>query len=57
MLQAEDYGGGIALLLYGFKQPSADYFSNNRMTYNFVIEDVTSWENNVFLYDERQQGK
>ena len=57
MLQAEDYGGGITLPQYGFRQPSADYFNSNLMTYNFVIADVTSGENNVFLYDERHQGK
>ena len=57
LLQAEDYGGGIALPHYGFKRPSADYFNSNLMTYNFVIADVTTGENNVFVYDERHQGK
>ena len=27
------------------------------MTYNFIIADITSGENNVFVYDERHQGK
>ena len=32
-LQAEDYGGSIALPHYGFKKPSADYFNSNLMSY------------------------
>ena len=27
------------------------------MTYNFVIADITTGENNVYFYDERGQGK
>ena len=57
LLHAEDYGGGIALPHFGFRRPSADYFNSNLMSYNFVIADITSGENNVFLYDERHQGK
>ena len=56
-IQAEDYGGGIALPHYGFKRPSADYFNSNLMGYNFVVADVTSGKNHVFFYDERHQGK
>ena len=56
-VQAEDYGGGIALPHYGFRRPSADYFNSNLMTYNFVIADITTGVNNVFYYDERHQGK
>ena len=56
-IQAEDYGGGIALPHYGYRRPSADYFNSNLMTYNFVIADISSGENNVFFYDERGQGK
>ena len=44
-LQAEDYGGGIALPHYGFRRPSCDYFNSNLMTYNFVVSDITSGEN------------
>ena len=33
-LQAEDYGGSIALPHYGFRRPSADYFNSNLMCYN-----------------------
>ena len=56
-LQAEDYGGGIALPHYGYRRPSVDYFNSNLMTYNFVIADITTGQNNVFFYDERGQGK
>ena len=53
-LQAEDYGGGIALPHYGYRRPSVDYFNSNLMTYNFVIADITTGQNNVFFYDERE---
>ena len=56
-LQAEDYGGGIALPHYGFRRPSADYFNSNLMGYNFVIADISGGVNNVYFYDERHQGK
>ena len=56
-LQAEDFGGGIALPHYGFKRPSADYFNSNLMGYNFVVADVSGSKNNVYFYDERDQGK
>ena len=56
-LQAEDYGGGLALPHYGFRRPSADYFNSNLMSYNFVVADITGDINNVFSYDERDQGK
>ena len=56
-LQAEDYGGGIALPHYGFRRPSADYFNSNLMGYNFVIADISGGLNNVYFYDERHQGK
>ena len=56
-LQAEDYGGGIALPHYGFRRPSADYFNSNLMMYSFIIADITGEINNVCMYDERDQGK
>ena len=56
-LQAEDYGGGITLPHYGYRCPPMDYFNSNLMTYNFVIADITTGQNNVFFYDERGQGK
>ena len=52
-LQAEDYGGGLALPHYGFRRPSADYFNSNLMSYNFVVVDITGDINNVYSYDER----
>ena len=57
LLQAEDYGGGIALPHYGYRRPSVDYFNSNLMSYNFVIADISSGENNVFFYDERDKAK
>ena len=57
LIQAEDYGGGIALPHYGYRRPSVDYFNSNLMSYNFVIADISSGENNVYFYDERGQGK
>ena len=42
---------------YGFKRPSADYFNSDLVLNLFVISDVTRTKNNVFLYDERGQGK
>ena len=46
-LQAEDYGGSIALPHYGYRRPSADYFNSNLMCYNFVLSDITGNFNNV----------
>ena len=56
-MQAEDFGGGLALPHYGFRRPSADYFNSNLILHNFVIADITKGESNVFFYDERGQGK
>ena len=56
-IQAEDYGGSIALPHYGYKRPSADYFNSNLMAYNFVISDISAENNIVYYYDERHQGK
>ena len=56
-IQAEDFGGGIALPHYGFRKPSADYFNSNLMLHNFVIADITGEKNRVYFYDERSQGK
>ncbi len=56
-LQAEDYGGSIALPHFGFRRPSSDYFNSNLMCYNFIMSDITGKVNNVYLYDERHQGK
>ena len=56
-IQAEDFGGVIPLPFYGFSRPSADYFNSNLMAYNFVVCDISSSENYVHFYDERDQGK
>ena len=56
-LQAEDYGGGIALPHYGFRRPSSDYYNSNLMNYSFIVVDITGGCNNLFMYDEREQGK
>ena len=56
-LQAEDYGGGIALPHFGFRRPSSDYYNSNLMNYSFIVADITGGSNNVFMYDEREQGK
>ena len=56
-LQAEDYGGSIALPHYGFQRPSADYFNSNLMCYNYIVADVLAGKNHVYYYDERHQGK
>jgi hypothetical protein len=42
---------------YGHSHPSADYFNFNLMVSNFVVVDLTSNNSDVFLYDERAQGK
>lgn len=56
-LQAEDYGGSLALPHYGFQRPSVDYFNSNLMAYNYVVADVSAGKNHVYYYDERHQGK
>ena len=56
-IQAEDYGGSIALPHYGYKRASADYFNSNLMAYNFVVSDISADKNIVYYYDERHQGK
>jgi hypothetical protein len=57
LIQIEDFGGSIALPVFGNRRPSADYFNSNLMLHNFVIADISSGDNTVFVYDERGQGK
>ena len=57
LLQAEDFGGVIPLPFYGFERPSVDYFNSNLLLQNFIQCDITRGVNNVYLYDEREQGK
>jgi len=57
IVRAEDFGGGFALPHYGIKRPSADYYNLNLMMHNFVISDITSNQNFVMFYDERDGDK
>jgi hypothetical protein len=57
LIQAEDYGGGIAMPHYGHIRPSADYFNSNLILQNFVVANISGNINNVYFYDERAQGK
>jgi hypothetical protein len=52
-IQIEDFGGSAS----GHSRPSVDYFNSNLMVLNFVVANLTINNNDVFLYDERAQGK
>lgn len=56
-LQCEDYGGNLTLPHYGRHRPGRDYYVSNLSVMNFIISDLTSGINQVFLYDERAMGK
>ena len=56
-IQCEDFGQVIPLLWYKFERPGLDYFTSSLMPQNFVIADRSHNLNDVFLYDERLQGK
>jgi hypothetical protein len=56
-VQAEDFGGGLALPFYGLARPSVDYYQSNLVLHNFVIADVSLNVNHIYFYDERAQGK
>ncbi|OWY92497.1 LOW QUALITY PROTEIN: Cleavage inducible protein, partial [Phytophthora megakarya] len=56
-IQIDDFGGSLPLPVYGHKQPSADYYNSNLMLHNFVVADITTGRNAVYIYDERAQGK
>mmetsp|Transcript_11603 Transcript_11603/g.25837 ORF Transcript_11603/g.25837 Transcript_11603/m.25837 type:complete len:367 (-) Transcript_11603:86-1186(-) len=56
-VQAEDFGGGLALPHFGYGRPSSDYYNSNLIIQNFVIANVNDNANYVWLYDERGQGK
>ena len=56
-IQAEDYGGGIAMPHFGHTRPSCDYYNSNLIIQNFVVADITNKRNNVYFYDERAQDK
>jgi hypothetical protein len=56
-LQCEDFGGNLTLPYYGRNRPGRDYYVSNLSIYNFIISDLTTGQNKVFLYDERAMGK
>ncbi|CAM6105554.1 unnamed protein product [Calypogeia fissa] len=57
LIQAEDFGGSLALPYYGFNRPSADYFNSNLILHQFVSANINDDTNRVSFYDERGQGK
>ena len=57
LLQCEDYGGNFCLPWYGSRRPCVDYYLSNLAIYMFVISNLTSGKNSVYLYDERSMGK
>lgn len=56
-LQCEDFGGNLTLPHYGRLRPGRDYYVSNLSIMNFIISDLTTGFNKVFLYDERAMGK
>ena len=56
-IQCEDYGGNLTLPHYGRHRPGRDYYVSNLSIMNFIISDLTTGFNKVFLYDERAMGK
>jgi hypothetical protein len=57
LLQCEDYAGNLVSPLFELERPSKDYYASNLSLYVFVITNMTSGQNYVYLYDERAQGK
>ena len=57
LLVAEDYGQSIAMPHFGYRRPSRDYFNSNLMMHLFVIANISTGVNKVYLYDERLMGK
>ena len=56
-LQCEDFGGNFVLPYFGKSRPGRDYYTSNLTMYNFVVSDLASGHNYVYLYDERAMGK
>ena len=56
-LQCEDFGGNFVLPYFGRSRPGRDYYTSNLTMYNFIISDLASGHNYVYLYDERAMGK
>ena len=57
LIQADDFGGSLALPHYGFNRPSSDYFNSKLILHNFVIANISKGVNYVTFYDERGQDK
>jgi hypothetical protein len=57
LLLAEDFGHGVCMPSYGFRRSAADYFQSNLMINLYVMANITTEMHDVFLYDERLQGK
>lgn len=56
-LQCEDFGGNFVLPYFGKTRPGRDYYVSNLTIHNFIISDLQTGQNRVFLYDERAMGK
>ena len=56
-LQCEDYGCNLTLPHYGRLRPGRDDYVLNLSIMNFIISDLTTGYDHVFLYDERAMGK
>ena len=56
-LQCEDYGGNFSFPHHGKTRPGRDYYISNLTMHNFVISDLSTGKNYVYLYDERAMGK
>jgi hypothetical protein len=56
-LLCEDYGGNFCLPWFGARRPGIDYYLSNLAIYMFVIFNLTSGINSIYLCDERAKGK
>lgn len=56
-LLCEDYGGNFCLPWFGARRPGIDYYLSNLAIYMFVIFNLTSGINSIYLCDERAMGK
>ena len=39
-MQAEDFGGGLAVPNYGHRRPPADYYNSNLIFHNYATTDI-----------------
>jgi hypothetical protein len=56
-LQCEDYGGNLFLPHFGRKRPGRDFYVSNLSFHIFIISNMSTGINYVYLYDERAMGK